>query len=122
MALLPLAKPAETGIDPARYQKAVDLLRNWAETDKVPSIGMCVGRKGKAIEPVLFGRQRVAKDSPPLRKDALFLIASITKPLTVGAALMLLERGLIVLDDRVKKFIPKFTGDGRDDITVRHIM
>ncbi len=122
MAVLPLAKPVEIGVDQARFQKVIDLVRNFAETDQVPSIGVCVGRKGKVIEPALFGRQRLAKESPPIRKDALFLIASITKPVTVGAAMMLLERGLISLEDRVKKFVPKFTGDGRDDITVRHVM
>lgn len=119
---LPIAKLSDIGFDPNRLQIAFDLLRNWAASDKIPSAGLCVGRKGKMLEPLLVGRQKPGKDAPEIRKDALFLVASITKPVTVGAAMILVERGLLALSDPVKHFLPKFTGDGRDDIQIRHLM
>ncbi|MCE9534660.1 MAG: beta-lactamase family protein [Planctomycetes bacterium] len=122
MASLPLAKPADIGFDPAQLQRAFDLLRGWAETGKLPGAGLCVGRKGKMLEPLLVGHQRPGKDAPAIRKDALFLIASITKPVAVGAVMMLVERGLLSLEDPVKRYLPKFAGDGRDEILVRHLM
>src|SRR5258708_5292389 len=122
MSGLSLANPGEIGFDPVRLQRAFDLLKKWADTDKIPNAGLAVGRKGKMIEPLLVGRQRAEKDAPPIRKDALFLVASITKPLTVGAAMMLVELGELAVEDRVHRFIPKFTGDGRDDINIRHLM
>src|SRR5437016_1983386 len=122
MAKLPIAKPAEIGFDDARLQGAIQLLGHWAETDKVPYAGLCVGRKGKMVEPHVVGRQRPDKNAPAIRKDALFLIASITKPVTVGAVMMLVERGLLTLEDRVSGIIPKFAGQGRDEIQVRHLM
>jgi len=116
------AKPHEMGIDPVRLQAAYDLAKSWTQSDAIPAIGIALGRKGKLLEPYLVGRQKPVKDSPALRPDALFLIASITKPLTVGAAMVLVERGKLSLGDRVSQHVPAFTGDGRDDIRILHVM
>jgi CubicO group peptidase (beta-lactamase class C family) len=121
MALLTIAKPVELGLDSGRFQKAIDLLRATVEAGKIPGVGLSIGRKGKFIEPVMVGRQHPDRDVP-LRKDALFLVASITKPVTVAAAMLLVERGLLALEDRVVWHVPGFTGDGRDDVRIRHLM
>lgn len=54
--------------------------------------------------------------------DAIFLIASITKPISVAAVLHLVERERVRLDDPLRKFIPEFKGDGRDEVTVGHLL
>ncbi len=54
--------------------------------------------------------------------DAIFLLASITKPIAIAAVMTLFDKGEFRLDDRVSKFIPEFRGDGRDSITVRQLM
>src|SRR5437588_9741549 len=105
MSDLPRGKPEAAGFDPARLQGAYDLLQHWVDTDKVPAAGLCVGRKGRMVEPRLLGRQRPGEDAP-LRKDALLLVASITKPVTVTAVMMLVERGELTLEDRVATFVP----------------
>src|SRR5947207_11877524 len=46
--------------------------------------------------------------------DAMFLLGSISKPINVTAVMTLFDRGKFQLDDRVKKFLPAFTGGGRD--------
>lgn len=93
-------KPEAIGFDSARLQRAYDLLQRWTEIDKVPAAALCVGRKGKMLEPRLFGRQRPdGKD--PIRKDALFLIASPTKPVAVMGVMLLVERGQVSLEDKV---------------------
>src|SRR5262245_37332128 len=122
MPTLLVAKAAEIGLDPVRLQRAIDLLRHWTESGKVPAAGLCIGRKGKMLEPILIGRQRPNKDAPPLRQDALFLVASITKPVTVGAVMMLVERGELTLEDRVGRILPRFSGREREGIQVRHLM
>ena len=55
-------------------------------------------------------------------EDAIFLLASISKPITMAAVMTLYDRKLFDLDDPVCKFLPEFTGDGRDKITIRHLM
>ena len=54
--------------------------------------------------------------------DAMFLLGSISKPINVTAVMTLFDQGKFQLDDRVKKFLPAFTGDGRDDVTIRHLL
>ncbi len=73
------------------------------------------------LEPHLLGRQKPDGDAP-LRKDALFLIASITKPVTVTAVMMLVERGLLTLEDKVAGFVPGFAARDKGGIEVRHLM
>ncbi len=119
---LSTGKPEEAGFDADRLARAFDLLRQWAEADKVPAATLCVGRKGRVVEPHFVGRQRPAKDAPALGKDSLFLVASITKPVTVTAAMMLVERGEVALDDRVANFVPRFAANGKEDVRVRHLM
>lgn len=55
-------------------------------------------------------------------EDAMFLLGSISKPINVAAVMKLFDQGKFQLDDRVKKFLPAFAGDGRDDVTIRHLL
>jgi CubicO group peptidase (beta-lactamase class C family) len=121
MTDLPLARPAEIGFDLSRLQRAYDLLQDWTRTDKVPAAALCVGRHGKAVEPRFFGRQRPGADAP-LRPDALFLVASITKPVTATAVVLLVERGLVALEDRVAAYVPRFAQNGKQDVQLRHLL
>jgi CubicO group peptidase (beta-lactamase class C family) len=54
--------------------------------------------------------------------DAMFLLGSISKPINVTAVMTLFDQGKFQLQDRVKKFLPAFTGDGRDEVTIRHLL
>jgi beta-lactamase class C len=54
--------------------------------------------------------------------ETVFLLASITKPMTVTGAMILADRGALSLSDPVRKFIPEFSGDGREQVTVRHLL
>lgn len=54
--------------------------------------------------------------------DAMFLLGSISKPICMTALMTLFDRGEFGLDDRLKKYIPQFTGDGRDSVTLRHLL
>jgi CubicO group peptidase (beta-lactamase class C family) len=115
MPPLPIAKPAEIGFDAERLQRAYDLLKQWADIDRIPAAGICVGRRGKALEPVFAGKAN---------RESLFLSASLTKPVTVTALLILIERGLLALDDRLVTFVPKFAegNEAKKDVLIRHLM
>jgi CubicO group peptidase (beta-lactamase class C family) len=54
--------------------------------------------------------------------DAMFLLGSISKPINVTAVMTLFDEGMFQLQDRVKKFLPAFTGDGRDEVTIGHLL
>ena len=54
--------------------------------------------------------------------DAMFLLGSISKPICITALMTLFDRGDFQLDDPVKTWIPEFTGDGRERVTIRHLL
>jgi CubicO group peptidase (beta-lactamase class C family) len=110
---LPHAKPEEIGIDPRRLQVAYDLLQAWTTGSEAPVPGgaILVGRRGRVVPPRFFGRQGPERDARAIRSDALFLMASITKPVVYMAAMMLVERGRLNLNDPVIRYCPEFTSN-----------
>jgi len=121
---LPQAKAEDIGIDPKRLQVAYDLLEKWTtgQNAPVPGAAMLVGRAGKTVAPRLFGRQGPEADAVPIRRDAMFYMASITKPTAVyTSAMLLVERGQLNLSDRVTRYIPEFSAQGKEETLVAHL-
>ncbi len=54
--------------------------------------------------------------------DAMFLLGSVSKPINVTAVMTLFDQGKFQLSDRAKKFLPDFKGDGREDVTISHLL
>jgi CubicO group peptidase (beta-lactamase class C family) len=59
----------------------------------------------------------------PMRRDTIFDLASLTKPIaTTTAIMMLVEEGSISLDDPVAKTLPTFADRGKEAVTIRHLL
>ena len=114
--------PVAVGLDPDRWKRVLGLVEDWCTRDYLPAAGLVVGRRGRTTGVHLFGRQGIAADSPRIRDDAIFLIASITKPVVAMAALQLIERGLMALEDRVADFLPQFGREGKYGVTIRNLL
>ncbi|MGE3309585.1 MAG: exo-beta-N-acetylmuramidase NamZ domain-containing protein [Limisphaerales bacterium] len=70
-----------------------------------------------------YGRRAVLPAEEPMSEDTIFDAASLTKVIaTAPAILLLVERGKIRIDAPVRDYLPRFTGEGRDAITVRHLL
>lgn len=108
-------------INSERWQAVESLIDHFCDTDQVPAIAIRVSA-GESSRCYFKGRQRINDSGDTLRKDAIFLIASITKPLVVLGVLKLLEQGELLLGDRVKQYIPEFGCAGKHGITIRHLM
>ena len=122
-SFLPHAKPNEIGLDAKQLEVAYDLLEKWTtgKDAAVASGAILVGRNGKVVPPRFFGKQGPEADAPPLRKDAMFLMASITKPITYMGGMLLVERGLLNLNDPVARYVPEFKGGDKELVLVRHL-
>src|SRR5947209_6053366 len=109
--------------DPKVIQVAYDLLEKWTTGPNapVPGAAILVGRSGKTVTPRLFGRQGPEADAGSIRRDALFYLASVTKPVIYLGAMLLVERGRLNLSDRVTRYIPEFTGQGKEAAQVLHL-
>jgi CubicO group peptidase (beta-lactamase class C family) len=70
-----------------------------------------------------YGLAQFEPQPAAMRVDALFDLASMTKPIATGTSLMLLvEAGRVALDDSVGKYVPEFNAGEKRDVTVRHLM
>ena len=118
---MPYSDAQSAGLDAGRLRQARALMQRWVETNVVPAAALCVGRRRHVLEPILVGRQRPGEPAA-LRDDAQFLIASITKPVTATAALLLVERGQLALHDRVASIVPAFAANGKENVTVLHLL
>ena len=116
-------KPEEIRIDPKRLQIAYDLMANWTTGPNAPVPGgaILVGRFGKTVAPRFFGRQGPEANAGPIRRDCMFYMASVTKPVIYLGAMLLVERGKLNLSDRVTRYIPEFTGQGKEATQVLHL-
>lgn len=54
--------------------------------------------------------------------NAVFLMASLTKPMTASAVMLLVDRKELRLSDPVQRFIPEFRGDGKDRVLIKHLL
>jgi CubicO group peptidase (beta-lactamase class C family) len=103
---LPTASPASVGFSPERLDRLDDAMRVEVDAGHYAGISLMVARHGQLVKFRRYGYQTLESRSP-LREDAIFRIASMTKPI-IGAAMMLLyEEGKWQLDDPVTKFIPE---------------
>jgi uncharacterized protein YbbC (DUF1343 family)/CubicO group peptidase (beta-lactamase class C family) len=70
-----------------------------------------------------YGNRALFPAKEPMTEDTMFDVASLTKVVACTPAVMLLvERGKVSLDEKVQTYIPEFTGDGKEAITVRQLM
>jgi CubicO group peptidase (beta-lactamase class C family) len=76
---------------------------------KIPGAIVLVQQHGKPVYLKWFGTRDLDKGTP-MTEDAIFPIHSVTKTITSIAAMMLIDRGKIALDDPVSKYIPSFAG------------
>ena len=81
-------------------------------------------REGELVEyEAVVGDAVVRPERIPMRRDTIFDLASLTKPLATTSALMLLVRdGAVDLDDPVAKHLPAFAERDKDRVTIRHLL
>jgi CubicO group peptidase (beta-lactamase class C family) len=100
------------GFDSRRLQRIDDVIaRNYIETGALPGALTMVWRRGELVWRGASGVLDLGRGMP-LREDSIFRLYSMTKPITAVALLMLMEEGLVGLEDPVSRFIPSFADLG----------
>ena len=81
-------------------------------------------REGELLEYAwVRGLAAARPERLPMRRDTIFDLASLTKPIATTTAIMLLvEEGSIDLDDPVAKTLPSFADRGKEAVTIRHLL
>jgi len=108
-AELPTAPPQDVGLSPARLARLEGALRDHVERGELPGVVAVVARRGRVAWSVSLGYGDLEAERP-LTEDALFRVASMTKMITIVAALTLYEEGRFLLSDPVSRWIPELEG------------
>jgi CubicO group peptidase (beta-lactamase class C family) len=102
----PTADPASNGFSAALLERLSTVLRADVESGAIPGAVVLIARAGNVVYHEAFGHAD-RKTSRPMQQDSIFRIASMTKPITAVAALMLVEQGKLVLSDPVSRYLPE---------------
>ncbi len=88
-------------------------MQGYVDRHEAGGIVTLIARDGKVVDVHATGFQDV-ESKTPMKPDTIFRIASMTKPITSVAVMMLVEDGKMLLTDPVSKFIPAFRGQQVD--------
>lgn len=104
---LPEATPESAGLSTERLAEITTLMQKHVDEKKLAGAVAVVARRGKIAYLQSVGKQDI-EAGISMNADTIFRIASMTKPITSVAVLMLYDEGLLKLDDPVSKYIPEF--------------
>ena len=103
---LPSAEPHSVGLSSERLQRIGTALEREIAAGTLPGATVAIARNGKLAYHEAFGYLDPAARAP-MPKDAIFSIASMTKPIVAVAALMLYEEGRMMVNEPIGKYLPK---------------
>ena len=103
----PGGKPEDVGMSSERLQRINEVVKTYIDAGQISGAVTMVSRKGRIAHFEAQGLMDIDAKTP-MRKDAIFRMASMSKPVTGVAILMLMEEGKLRLTDPVSRFIPEF--------------
>jgi CubicO group peptidase (beta-lactamase class C family) len=104
-----IVAPEDVGLYPDRLRRLSDCISRDVDEDRIPGAVVLIARYGQVAFFEAFGFSD-PDTRTPMSRDSLFRLASLTKPMTCAAAVMLVEKGELFLDDPLSKHIPEFEG------------
>lgn len=131
---LPTAKPEAVGVSSEKVEELSTFMQSLVDEGKIAGGVTMMARHGKVVHLKAVGMAD-REEKKPMNTDSIFRIASMTKPITSVAVMMLYEEGTLGLDDPVSKYIPEFknpivlvsvepwrTAPAKREITIRHLL
>ena len=115
-------EPAEVGMSAERLDRIAHRLLAETKDGGITSVSVLVARHGKVIFHRGFGKLSPHPNAPVTGPDTCYLLASISKPVTVCGLMLLIEHGKVVLSDSVQRYLPEFQGDYRKKVKVWHLL
>ena len=104
---VPTAEPETVGMSSRRLERLDDVMQAYIDRNETAGVVTLVARRGKVVHFSALG-ERDAESGAPMTHDAIFRIASMTKPIVSTALMMLYEEGRFQLRDPISKWLPAF--------------
>jgi CubicO group peptidase (beta-lactamase class C family) len=123
------APDGTTGLRPGLVDRVWRDVVSLYETGLHPAVALCIRHRGEVVLDRTVGHSRGNAVGAPLggprsvaTPDTLFNLFSATKMVTAMLVHLAAERRLLSVDDPVCRYIPEFAANGKEDITIRHVM
>jgi CubicO group peptidase (beta-lactamase class C family) len=108
-ASLTASKPEDVGMSSERLKRISQMVQRRIDAGEMSGAVTIVARRGKIVHLDAQGVMDLESKNP-MTKDTMFRVASMTKPVTGVAIMMMIEEGKIRLTDPVSRYIPEFRG------------
>lgn len=106
-AELQITSPENVGMDSVRIERVTTELQKLVDEERLPGMVTIAARRGEIVHYETMGYQNITTKEP-MKKDTIFRLFSMSKPITGVALMMLYEEGYFLLTDPVEKYIPEF--------------
>jgi CubicO group peptidase (beta-lactamase class C family) len=115
--------PETVGLLPSHLKYIDNAVEAAIQDDELPGAVVLVARQGRIAYFKAFGNRSVLPAAESMTEDTIFDMSSLTKVMATAPSIMLLvENGMLRLADKVKRYLPNFTGGGKDNITVSQLL
>jgi uncharacterized protein YbbC (DUF1343 family)/CubicO group peptidase (beta-lactamase class C family) len=122
-ATLPAVPPAKVGMSAQRLAFIDSAVTEAVGRKELPGAVVLVARRGGVVWRKAYGSRALVPQREPMTADTIFDLASLTKIVATATSVMILvERGKLRLGDPVSLYIPELKGEGREKITVEHLL
>jgi len=116
--------PAATGLNESKLTNADNAIQLSIYRKEIPGAVLGVVSKGKMVYLKAYGNKQTYPDVQPMSVNTVFDLASCTKPLATATSVMILiEKGMIGLNDNVASYLPGFSNftEGKDEKQIKII-
>ncbi len=121
-ARLPQVTPGEAGLDGRKLNEIAPLVEEAIAQHRLPGAVIAVVHRGKIAFLKAFGLRSREPMEAAMTVDTVFDLASLTKPITATALLILMESGKVQLADPISRQIPAFGQNGKEAITIEQLL
>ncbi len=120
---LPRVDPGDVGMRAEVLAEIGSKVAAAIEHQQLPGCVVLIGRHGQIAYWESFGDRQIEPHRIPMDRDAVFDLASLTKPIATATSVMILaDRGVLNVDEPVARYWPEFAASEKQEITVRHLL
>jgi CubicO group peptidase (beta-lactamase class C family) len=120
--VLKMGRPEQVGMSAARLDRVNQILAAETKSGRVTAASVLVARRGVIVVRGGWGTLNPDAASAKAGPETVYILASISKPITVLMLMLLVERGQISLNDPVQQYLPEFRGPGRENVRVKDLL
>jgi CubicO group peptidase (beta-lactamase class C family) len=117
------ALPETVGLNAFRLKHIDAAVEAAIKAGEIPGVVVLIARHGRIAYINAFGNRAIVPSPEPMTVDTIFDMSSLTKVMATTPSIMrLVEDGALRFDDKVKRYLPEFSGDGKENITLSQLM